>query len=103
MAVDPERSTPEDIERLERQQHTKKNDLTREDVSNYIESHSDALARVLFIYAQLNKGIRYVQGMNEILAVLYYCFWKFGNEAAISTEYLESDLFFCFSNLMSEI
>ena len=60
MAVDPERSTPEDIERLERQQHTKKNDLTREDVSNYIESHSDALARVLFIYAQLNKGIRYV-------------------------------------------
>ena len=103
MAVDPERSTPEDIERLERQQHTKKNDLTREDVSNYIESHSDALARVLFIYAQLNKGIRYVQGMNEILAVLYYCFWKFGNEAAISTEYLESDLYFCFSNLMSEI
>lgn len=51
MAVDPERSTPEDIERLERQQHTKKNDLTREDVANYIESHSDALARVLFIYA----------------------------------------------------
>lgn len=41
--------------------------------------------------------------MNEILAVLYYCFWKFGNEAVISTEYLESDLFFCFSNLMSEL
>ena len=41
--------------------------------------------------------------MNEILAVLYYCFWKFGNEAIISTEYLESDVFFCFSNLMSEI
>ena len=41
--------------------------------------------------------------MNEILAVLYHCFWKFGNEAIISTEYLESDLFFCFSNLMSEI
>jgi hypothetical protein len=103
MAVDPERSTPEDIERLERQQHTKKSDLNREDVANYIESHSDALARVLFIYGQLNKGLRYVQGMNEILAVLYYCFWKFGNEAAISTEYLESDLYFCFSNLMSEI
>lgn len=41
--------------------------------------------------------------MNEILAVLYYCFWRFGNEAIISTEYLESDVFFCFSNLMSEI
>ena len=41
--------------------------------------------------------------MNEVLAVLYYCFWKFGNEAVISTEYLESDLFFCFSNLMAEL
>ena len=41
--------------------------------------------------------------MNEILAVIYYCFWKFGNEAVISTEYLESDVFICFSNLMSEI
>ena len=34
---------------------------------------------------------------------MYYCFWRFGNEAIISTEYLESDVFFCFSNLMSEI
>ena len=41
--------------------------------------------------------------MNEVLAVLYYCFWKFGNEAIISTEYLESDVFFCFSSLMSEM
>ena len=57
----------------------------------------------MFIYARLNAGIKYVQGMNEILAVLYYCFWKFGNEAIISTEYLESDVFFCFSNLMSEL
>lgn len=103
MAVDPSRNSADDITRLERQQHTKKCDLNRDDVRDYIESHSDALARVLFIYAKLNKGIRYVQGMNEILAVLYYCFWKFGNEAAISTEYLESDLFFCFTNLMSEI
>lgn len=41
--------------------------------------------------------------MNEILAVIYYCFWKFGNEAVISTEYLESDVFNCFSNLMAEL
>jgi len=44
-----------------------------------------------------------VQGMNELLAVLYFCFWHQGTEAVISTEYLESDLFFCFTNLMSEI
>lgn len=41
--------------------------------------------------------------MNEVIAVLYYCFWKFGDESVISTQYLESDLFFCFSNIMSEL
>ncbi len=77
--------------------------MSSEAVENFVEAHSDALARILFIYARLNTGIRYVQGMNEVLAVLYYCFWKFGNEAIISTEYLESDVFFCFSSLMSEL
>jgi hypothetical protein len=41
--------------------------------------------------------------MNEVLAVLYYCFWVFGDETVIANEYLESDLFFCFNNLMIEI
>jgi hypothetical protein len=41
--------------------------------------------------------------MNEVIAILYYCFYKFGNESVISTDYLESDLFFCFSNLMQEL
>ena len=70
---------------------------------NYIESHSDAVARILFIYAKLNPGIRYVQGMNEILAVLYFCFWKHGHDAIIPPDFIESDLYFCFSNLMMEI
>ena len=59
--------------------------MSNEDVQNYIEAHSDAIARILFIYARLNTGIKYVQGMNEILAILYYCFWKFGSEAQISS------------------
>lgn len=33
-----------------------------------------AMCRVLFIYAKLNPGIKYVQGMNELLAPLYYVF-----------------------------
>lgn len=61
------------------------------------------LGRVLFIYAKLNPGVRYVQGMNEVLAVLYYCFWSFGDDQILSNQYLESDLFFCFNNLMIEI
>lgn len=38
--------------------------------------------------------------MNEVLAVLYYCFWLSDDYL---NEYFESDLFFCFTNLMSEI
>ena len=102
-AVDPNRNSEEEMQRLETQQKNKKADLNTEQIQNYIEAHADALHRILFIYAKLNAGIRYVQGMNEILAVIYYCFWKFGDEAIISTEYLESDVFFCFSNLMQEL
>jgi len=42
------------------QAETKKSDLSPDDKTNYIDSHFDALARVLFIYAKLNPGIRYV-------------------------------------------
>lgn len=45
--------------------------------------------------------MKYVQGMNEILAVLYYCFWNSDDPA--TPEYFESDLFCCFTNLMAEI
>jgi hypothetical protein len=31
-------------------------------------SHQQCIARVLFVFARLNPGIRYVQGMNELLA-----------------------------------
>ena len=51
MAVNPDRSSAEDLQRLEMQAHTRKCDLSTEDNQNYIESHADAMARVLFIYA----------------------------------------------------
>ena len=77
--------------------------MTATDKEGYIETHSDVLARVLFIYAKLNPGIKYVQGMNEVLAVIYFCFWSFSDFQVIPRENLESDLFFCFTNLMVEI
>jgi len=63
--------------------------------------HYEALRRILFIYAKLNPGIRYVQGMNEILGPIYYIF-------AIDPDenykvHAEADAFYCFTNLMSEI
>lgn len=36
--------------------------------------HAVAISRILFIYAKLNPGIKYVQGMNEVLAPLYFVF-----------------------------
>ncbi|CDW78172.1 tbc1 domain family member 13 [Stylonychia lemnae] len=88
---------------LMKQAECKRSELTLEQKEKFIETHADVLLRVLFIYAKLNPGIRYVQGMNEVLAVIYYCFWRQGDELIISNQYLESDLFFCFNNLMSEI
>uniref|UniRef100_A0A7S3NPE7 Rab-GAP TBC domain-containing protein n=1 Tax=Aureoumbra lagunensis TaxID=44058 RepID=A0A7S3NPE7_9STRA len=60
--------------------------------------HQAAMKRILFIYAKLNPGVRYVQGMNEVLGVLYYVF---ANSLAIDKP--EADAFFCFTNLMSEL
>ena len=39
-----------------------------------IDLHWEAIERVLFIYAKLNPAIGYVQGMNELIAPLYYVF-----------------------------
>jgi len=39
--------------------------------------------------------------MNEILATLYFAFWEDNTKLLKST--MECDLFFCFTNLMSEI
>ena len=83
-----------------------------EDVNNYIETHADVLHRILFIYAKLNPGIKYIQGMNEVLAVLYHCFvecesfsedYPNGTKSVIPIKYYESDLFFAFTNIMAEM
>ena len=46
----------------------------------------EALKRILFIFAKLNPGIRYVQGMNEVLAPLYYVFKTDVDEANVVSE-----------------
>ncbi|KAG8193385.1 hypothetical protein JTE90_012187 [Oedothorax gibbosus] len=65
------------------------------------EAHWEVVERILFIYAKLNPGQSYVQGMNEIIGPIYYTFasdpdpeWR---------KYAEADTFHCFTNLMSEI
>ncbi|KAH3766265.1 TBC1 domain family member 13 protein [Pelomyxa schiedti] len=62
--------------------------------------HYDALMCILFIYAHYNLCVRYAQGMNDILAPLYYAF---AIDVVETQEHAEADAFFCFSNLMSEV
>eukprot|EP01117_Protostelium_nocturnum_P010817 TRINITY_DN3900_c0_g1_i1.p1 TRINITY_DN3900_c0_g1~~TRINITY_DN3900_c0_g1_i1.p1 ORF type:complete len:400 (+),score=59.88 TRINITY_DN3900_c0_g1_i1:385-1584(+) len=63
--------------------------------------HYQALKRILFIYAKLNPGIRYVQGMNEILGPIYYVFAL--DPDKMFKGHAEADAFLCFTNLMAEI
>merc|ERR1719188_1073 len=54
------------------------------------------LEAVLFVYARLNPGVRYVQGMNEVAAIILYVL-------SGDAESAEADTFWCFSELMVEI
>lgn len=41
-------------------------------MENGREAHWEVVERILFLYAKLNPGINYVQGMNEIIGPIYY-------------------------------
>ncbi|XP_070490069.1 TBC1 domain family member 13 [Chironomus tepperi] len=63
------------------------------------EANWEVVERMLFIYAKLNSGQGYVQGMNEIIGPIYYVFASNDEHA----EFAEADCFWCFTALMSEI
>lgn len=79
--------------------------------------HTGALSRILLVYAKLNAGVGYIQGMNELLApLLYVCVGDSvglregvggadgaAAEAAENSLFAaEADSFFLFASLMSE-
>ena len=67
-----------------------------------------AMRRMLFVYAKLNPGLKYVQGMNELLAPILYCYATApeddgaGAGAGGATGYDEGDAFFSLVDLFSE-
>lgn len=65
------------------------------------EAHWEVVERMLFLYAKLNPGQGYVQGMNEIIGPIYHTFAIDPNKEY--RENAEPDCFFCFTNLMAEI
>mmetsp|Transcript_2521 Transcript_2521/g.5062 ORF Transcript_2521/g.5062 Transcript_2521/m.5062 type:complete len:456 (+) Transcript_2521:66-1433(+) len=61
--------------------------------------HYDVIGRVLLLYARVNPGVRYVQGMNELCAPLYFLFVQ----DPLRGHAAEVDTFFCFSLLMADM
>ncbi|KAJ1932039.1 hypothetical protein GGF37_007191, partial [Kickxella alabastrina] len=52
-------------------------------------THADAMARVLVVYARFNRGSGYAQGMNDVLAPLYYaCAADAGGDAEAAAFHL---------------
>ncbi|KAE9602990.1 hypothetical protein Lal_00018380 [Lupinus albus] len=67
--------------------------------SQFAKSNQEALRNILIIFAKLNPGVRYVQGMNEILAPLFYVLKNDPDEE--NAAFAEADTFFCFVELLS--
>lgn len=67
--------------------------------SSFAKSNREALKRILIVFAKLNPGMRYVQGMNEVLAPLFYVFRNDPDEENAASA--EADTFFCFVELLS--
>ncbi|KAI0243894.1 hypothetical protein L0F63_006253 [Massospora cicadina] len=65
--------------------------------------HWEALERILFIYAKLNPGVGYVQGMNEILAPIYYVCAHDVDGPLEGRIYAEADAFFLFTAVMGSV
>lgn len=65
------------------------------------ETNADVMTRILFIYGKLHPDVKYVQGMNELLAPIFYCFSH--DQNPFCEPYLEADAFTCFENLMNDI
>ena len=81
---------------------------THPDLTFFLEPMDDlgqrryaAVERILFVWAKLNKGVRYVQGMNEIVATLYFVLANDENEEWACEA--ESDTYFLFNALMVEM
>ena len=76
---------------------------TRFDCDFYVNNSNnyDTLRRILFLYANEHSDVHYIQGMNEIIAIIFYIFSKDDNP--FIEKYKESDSYFIFEKLMEEI
>lgn len=76
---------------------------TRFDCPFYMndQKNYDTLRRILFFYAKEHQDVNYIQGMNEIIAIIFYIFSKDDNP--FNKNYIESDSYFTFERLLDQI
>ncbi|KAF3962784.1 hypothetical protein ACB098_01G308800 [Castanea mollissima] len=68
--------------------------------TSFSRKNRQAMKNILLLFAKLNPAIRYVQGMNEVLAPIYYVFSTDTDEKnAVNAE---ADSFSCFVRLLSD-
>ncbi len=65
------------------------------------ETNYDILRRILYIYSKRHPDVSYVQGMNEILAIIYYIYNL--DENPYIKPFIESDTYYSFEVLMRDI
>ncbi|KAL5547850.1 hypothetical protein UlMin_003081 [Ulmus minor] len=64
------------------------------------KKNREAMRNILLLFAKLNPAIRYVQGMNEVLAPIFYVFSTDTDEKNAANA--EADSFSCFVRLLSD-
>jgi hypothetical protein len=76
---------------------------TRFDCPFYMndQKNYNTLRRILFFYAKEHQDVNYIQGMNEIIAIIFYIFSKDDNP--FNKNYIESDSYFTFERLLDQI
>jgi len=69
-------------------------------INNDKEINYDVLRRLLFYFANEHE-IKYIQGMNELIAIIYYIYSIDDNP--FSKKYIESDTYYTFEIIINEI
>lgn len=75
--------------------------FTQSNSNNQKETNQDVMKRILFLYSKDHNHVKYVQGLNEVLAIIYYCFSNERN--SFFSANIEADTYFCFVQLMEKI
>ena len=60
----------------------------------------DEMRDALYVFAKLNPGVGYVQGMHEMFGCIYYVFATCSDEAQVANA--AADAFYCFTEIFGE-